>query len=74
MIDSTKADIADDPAHRLMIRPTETTSAWPLFRMVSTVLPTRLLATSSLKMVFRKQLTWSLTWSMVSGPKQYARR
>src|SRR5664279_6313842 len=50
VMDSMNADIADDPAHRLMINPMDTTSAWPLFRMVSTVLPTRS-ATSGLKMV-----------------------
>ena len=59
--------MADDPAHRLITRPMETTSAWPWPRIVSTVLPTRLLATSSLKMVFRNSRTWSLTWSIVPG-------
>ena len=53
-MDSTKALIAEDPAQRLITKPTETTSAWPLRRMVSTVLPTRLVATSWLKMPCRK--------------------
>ena len=71
-MDSTKAVIADDPAHRLMIRPTETTSAWPLFRMVSTVLPIRLSATSSLKMVCRKTVVCLRTSFMVPGPNSSA--
>ena len=69
VIDSTNADIADEPAQRLITRPIDTTSACPLPRMVSTVLPTRLLATSSLKMVFRNSRTWSLTWSIVPAGK-----
>ena len=68
-MDSTNADIADDPAQRLITRPIDTTSAWPLRRMVLTVLPTRLLATSSLKMVFRNSRIWSLTWSIVPAGK-----
>ena len=61
---SMNADIADDPAQRLMISPMETASAWPLFRMLSTVLPTRLSATSSLKMVCR---TGDLRVDVVNG-------
>src|SRR6478752_9720965 len=71
-MDSTKAVNADDPAHRLMIKPTETTSACPLFRMVSTVFPTRLSATSSLKMVCRKTLVCLRTSVMVPGPNSSA--
>src|SRR6478609_252522 len=71
-MDSTKAVNADDPAHRLMIRPTETTSACPLFRMVSTVFPTRLSATSSLKMVCKKTLVCLRTSVMVPGPNSSA--
>ena len=67
-----KALIADDPAHRLMTKPTDTTSACPLFRMVSTVWPTRFWATSALKMPLRKMLICSWTLSMVSGPNQFA--
>src|SRR6478752_2043268 len=66
VIDSTKADIADDPAHRLISRPTDTTSACPWLRIVSTVLPTRLSATSWLKIAFRNSRTCSRIWSM--GP------
>jgi len=51
---SMNAESADDPTHRLMIRPTEITSVRPLLRIVSIVLPSRSLATSSLKTVFRK--------------------
>ena len=65
---STNAVSADDPAHRLMISPTETTSAWLLVRMVSTVLPIRLSATSWLKMVCRKTVICPRTSVMVSGP------
>ena len=67
-MDSTNAVIADDPAHRLMISPTEITSAWLLLRMTSTVLPIRLSATSSLKMVCRKTFTCSRMSVVVSGP------
>ena len=56
---------ADDQADR-------TTSAWPLFRMVSTVLPTRLSATSSLKMVCRKTVVCLRTSVMVAGPNSRA--
>ena len=68
MIDSTNAVIADEPAHRLMISPTEITSVWLLFRMTSTVLPTRLSATSSLKIVCRKTLTCARMSPVVLGP------
>ncbi len=68
-MDSTNADIADEPAQMLITRPIETTSACPLRRMVFTVSPTRLLATSSLKMVFRNSRIWSLTWSIVPAGK-----
>ncbi len=65
------ADIADDPAHRLMINPMDTTSAWPLFRMVSTVLPTRS-ATSGLKMVCRNTVICVWMSVMVPGPNKCA--
>ena len=70
-MDSTNADMADEPAHRLMSRPTETLSAWSAARMVSTVLPTRLSATSWSKIVFRNSSTCSRTSSIVPGGKNH---
>ena len=72
VIDSTKALIAEEPAQRLITKPTETTSACPLRRMVSTVFPTRFWATSWLKMPCRKMSIWSRTLLMVSLPNQLA--
>src|SRR6185312_3364280 len=68
---STKADMADDPAQKLMIRPTDTTSLRPLPRIVSTVLPTRLSATSLLKITCRKVKTCARTSSLVPGGNQW---
>src|ERR1700712_4950683 len=72
VMDSTNALIADEPAHRLITKPTDTTSAWPLFRIVATVLPTSLVATSWSNTFPRNVSTCSLTLTMVSGPNQCA--
>src|SRR6478609_11697982 len=68
---STNADIADEPAQKLITRPTETTSERPLSRIVLTVLPTRLSATSLLKITCRNVKTCARTSSVVPGGNQW---
>ena len=67
VIASTNAEIAEDPAQKLMNRPTEMTVV--LARMVPTVSPMRSSVTSSLKIVLRNSRTSCWIFSIASGPK-----
>ncbi len=69
-MDSTSEEIADDPAHRLMKKPTETRSAWPLCSIADTFSCSSPSTTSEENTPCITVSTCCWTASMASGPNQ----